>query len=68
MIGMWTVRHDRVGPAGIALGHRTSHRDPQVRERSRHRRGPQIVIARLNNKGIRLYDSMQVPNYPIPVA
>ena len=24
-------------------------------------------VARLNNKGIRFYDSMQVPNYPIPV-
>jgi 2-polyprenyl-6-methoxyphenol hydroxylase-like FAD-dependent oxidoreductase len=26
------------------------------------------AVARLNNKGIRLYDSMQVPNYPIPVG
>lgn len=26
------------------------------------------AVARLNNKGIRLYDSMQAPNYPIPVG
>ena len=26
------------------------------------------AVARLNNKGIRFYDSMQVPNYPIPVG
>ena len=26
------------------------------------------AVTRLNDKGIRLYDSMHVPNYPIPVA
>jgi 2-polyprenyl-6-methoxyphenol hydroxylase-like FAD-dependent oxidoreductase len=38
------------------------------------RRGFDVTVVerapalRLNNKGIRLYDSMQVPNYPIPVG
>ena len=38
------------------------------RDRPRRRRGPKFVLTRLNNKGIRLYNSMRVGNYPIPVA
>lgn len=55
-----TILADMVfGPAGIALEHRTSHHNPQGHERPR--RGPQIFVARLNNRNVRLYDSMQVP-------